>query len=390
MTRDTCFKKSMMMAVIQLDDGLMEGGSFVVEVHIVQKGDTLWKISRQHGISFEDLKRVNAHLATPDYIVPGMKIFLPDKKQGAGVVKQPTPHSKQPHPEKVEKVIKVEKKEELPVKPKEEVKVPVEPIPIPLPSVPKPSPKPSKPVEKPKPSKPVEPKEERAELPKPPERPIPQPEVQHPPQMIPMQPYPIYGIPCGWFPIYDADCYPHVYPGQMRPMSALPPGQFPEHHHKPSLIQPCNPATRPFEEEPVVPKQERPKPLPISPKLQEPTLPIPPKVPDIEAPMIPLTPPKKAPVQPVIPPTYERPMPPSQPSIPQEHLPYDYPNTYPTHGGQYPPYGGQQFYPMPMPMPMPPQQSMPSHPHPFCNTCNQAIPQHPMFYPMPNYWPGQQ
>ena len=42
--------------------------------------DTLWKIARQYGIPFEELKRVNAHLANPDYIVPGMKIFLPTKK----------------------------------------------------------------------------------------------------------------------------------------------------------------------------------------------------------------------------------------------------------------------------------------------------------------------
>jgi len=49
-----------------------------VRIHIVQKGDTLWKIARQHGISFEDLKRLNAHLANPDYIVPGMEIILPD------------------------------------------------------------------------------------------------------------------------------------------------------------------------------------------------------------------------------------------------------------------------------------------------------------------------
>ena len=62
----------------------MEGGSILVEVHIVQKGDTLWKISRQHGVSFDELKRVNAHLANPDYIVPGMKIMLPKKQGGAG------------------------------------------------------------------------------------------------------------------------------------------------------------------------------------------------------------------------------------------------------------------------------------------------------------------
>jgi len=53
-----------------------------VEIHIVVKGDTLWKIARQYGIPFEELKRANAHLAKSEYIVPGMKIFLPNKVHG--------------------------------------------------------------------------------------------------------------------------------------------------------------------------------------------------------------------------------------------------------------------------------------------------------------------
>lgn len=50
-----------------------------MRIHIVQKGDTLWKIAKEYGISFEDLKRLNVHLANPDYIVPGMEIILPEK-----------------------------------------------------------------------------------------------------------------------------------------------------------------------------------------------------------------------------------------------------------------------------------------------------------------------
>ena len=49
-----------------------------MRVHIVQKGDTLWKIAKQYAIGFEELKRLNAHLANPDYIVPGMEIYLPN------------------------------------------------------------------------------------------------------------------------------------------------------------------------------------------------------------------------------------------------------------------------------------------------------------------------
>ncbi|MEI4769430.1 SafA/ExsA family spore coat assembly protein [Psychrobacillus sp. FJAT-51614] len=52
-----------------------------MQTHIVQKGDTLWKISRKYGVSFDELKRLNAHLANPEYIVPGMKIFIPEKSK---------------------------------------------------------------------------------------------------------------------------------------------------------------------------------------------------------------------------------------------------------------------------------------------------------------------
>lgn len=53
-----------------------------MRVHIVQRGDTLWKIAKEYKVSFDDLKRLNAHLANPDYIVPGMEIFLPDSEHG--------------------------------------------------------------------------------------------------------------------------------------------------------------------------------------------------------------------------------------------------------------------------------------------------------------------
>ncbi len=52
-----------------------------MQVHIVKKGDTLWKISREYGVSFDEVKKINAHLANPEYIVPGMKIFIPDTKK---------------------------------------------------------------------------------------------------------------------------------------------------------------------------------------------------------------------------------------------------------------------------------------------------------------------
>ena len=71
-----------------------EEGRKKVRIHIVQKGDTLWKIAKEYGISFEDLKRLNVHLANPDYIVPGMEIILPERIHKAAPV-QPSHHIKE-------------------------------------------------------------------------------------------------------------------------------------------------------------------------------------------------------------------------------------------------------------------------------------------------------
>lgn len=49
-----------------------------MKIHIVQRGDTLWSIAEKHQVSFEEVKKLNAHLANPEMIVPGMKIKLPD------------------------------------------------------------------------------------------------------------------------------------------------------------------------------------------------------------------------------------------------------------------------------------------------------------------------
>lgn len=361
-----------------------EGGSFVVEVHIVQKGDTLWKISRQHGISFEELKRVNAHLANPDYIVPGMKIFLPESKGKAVETKQPSVGGGQEKGKPVEKIVKVEKKEEpvaKPAPPKAEMEKPKEPIP--LPTVPKPPTITSKPA----PPKPQAPKEERPKkqptVPKLPESPMPEykhptPNVQQPfPQMVPMQHYPIIGIPCGWFPIYDADCYSYLHHGQMQHMHTPHAGQLPVER---PTAKPCNPATRPIQQERPAPKPESVKPRPPMPmpQLQEPILSVPSKVPNIEAPEIPVMPPRVEQERP----TYNRPQTLEEP--PRQHLPYEVPQQYPAYPGHPAPCGCNQLNAMPMPQ----MQQMPMQAHPFCNTCHQPIQHHPMFYPMPYPWQG--
>ncbi|TFE01040.1 SafA/ExsA family spore coat assembly protein [Jeotgalibacillus salarius] len=51
-----------------------------MKIHVVQKGDTLWTIAKHYQVSFEELKAINAHLANPDMIMPGMKIKIPAEK----------------------------------------------------------------------------------------------------------------------------------------------------------------------------------------------------------------------------------------------------------------------------------------------------------------------
>ncbi|MFJ7369770.1 LysM peptidoglycan-binding domain-containing protein [Lysinibacillus sp. NPDC098008] len=108
-----------------------------MRIHIVQKGDTLWKIAKEYGISFEDLKRLNVHLANPDYIVPGMEIILPEK-----INKESQRHSPKEMPKKETQVPK-----EAPITkeaPKKEVQKPTPPPPpiVPPPPAPMPMPEP--------------------------------------------------------------------------------------------------------------------------------------------------------------------------------------------------------------------------------------------------------
>ncbi|WLR44068.1 SafA/ExsA family spore coat assembly protein [Bacillus carboniphilus] len=48
-----------------------------MKIHIVQKGDSLWKIAQKYGVNFEELKKMNSQLSNPDLIMPGMKIKIP-------------------------------------------------------------------------------------------------------------------------------------------------------------------------------------------------------------------------------------------------------------------------------------------------------------------------
>ncbi|PFW58608.1 peptigoglycan-binding protein LysM, partial [Bacillus cereus] len=64
-----------------------------MKIHIVQKGDTLWKIAKKYGVDFDTLKKTNTQLSNPDLIMPGMKIKVPSNsvhvKQHAGAGSAP-------------------------------------------------------------------------------------------------------------------------------------------------------------------------------------------------------------------------------------------------------------------------------------------------------------
>jgi morphogenetic protein associated with SpoVID len=64
-----------------------------VKIHIVQKGDTLWKIAKKYGVNFEELKQMNTQLSNPDMIMPGMKIKVPTT---GGTIKKEAPLGSMP------------------------------------------------------------------------------------------------------------------------------------------------------------------------------------------------------------------------------------------------------------------------------------------------------
>lgn len=70
----------------------MRGVWFVLKIHIVRKGDTLWEIAKQYGVDFEELKKTNPQLSSPDMIMPGMKIKIPS---GTKSVKKESPITKE-------------------------------------------------------------------------------------------------------------------------------------------------------------------------------------------------------------------------------------------------------------------------------------------------------
>ena len=189
-----------------------------MNIYIVQKGDTLWKIAKKFGVGFEQLKRLNMHLANPDYIVPGMEIFLPDehktdkgkesvKNESSMLMPSKKEHQVMPPPVPQPKPPQVlhEEVEKMPMQPNftqeiqfmpqmHQMHIPM-PMPMPMPMpYPQPMPMPQmqpmpQPMPQPKPQPMPEHKpQSKPEKPqmKPETKPQPMPELKPQPQPMPM------------------------------------------------------------------------------------------------------------------------------------------------------------------------------------------------------------
>uniref|UniRef100_A0A1S2LK93 LysM domain-containing protein n=1 Tax=Anaerobacillus isosaccharinicus TaxID=1532552 RepID=A0A1S2LK93_9BACI len=225
-----------------------------MKIHIVQQGDTLWKLSKKYDVDFEELKQVNSHLSNPDVIMPGMKIKIPT---GGVPVKKQVAKKEQlivaPQPKEVPKqeVVVTPPKEEvkmpapvpppppaLPVQPIQHQMtqeqhlhhmnmnfnvykpMPAKPVPIPMPAPPKlPEMKELPKMEMPKPMPP------KKELPKPPAKPMVKPAPMAPPPSFPMQQqcYPVAGIMPGCAPMVPQGYPPMPGFGQMAPQMPYQP-----------------------------------------------------------------------------------------------------------------------------------------------------------------------
>ena len=207
----------------------MKGGS-ILHVHVVQKGDTLWKIAKQYGVSFDEVKRLNAHLANPDYVVPGMKIFVPKKPANGQATEHPYTNDRPVKKNKEEYTIEPAPKPTSQPVPQSIPKPMPLPQPVPKPTMqPKPQPSPI-PQAQPQPQPTMQPPPQP--LPQPIPQPMPQPTMQPMPQPMPisipinqhlsmtqmMPPY--MGIPYGWIPVPDMD---FQHPPQALPTPQAPP-----------------------------------------------------------------------------------------------------------------------------------------------------------------------
>lgn len=204
-----------------------------MKIHIVQKGDTLWEIAKKYQVDYEELKELNSHIATPDMIMPGMKIRIPthSKKVTHGEKTKTLPKAEQKHVSAPKKEMKKEKPmTELPKMPT----FPFEPekmLPTleekhkmhPTETLPE-HPKKEMKKEKPKAKEHVKPQQEEQVMPKtqPVEPQMPPPPI-HQPMMPPME-QPCFPQPQMMLPM-EQPCFAQP---QMLPMFTYPsPGYMP-------------------------------------------------------------------------------------------------------------------------------------------------------------------
>ncbi|RYG74812.1 SafA/ExsA family spore coat assembly protein [Lentibacillus lipolyticus] len=93
-----------------------------MKIHIVQKGDTLWEIAKQYDADFEQVKKMNPQLSSPDMIMPGMKIKIPSSTKP--VKTQDITDKKQMHKQPAEKPYKDTSPKPMPAVEEDDVKQP--------------------------------------------------------------------------------------------------------------------------------------------------------------------------------------------------------------------------------------------------------------------------
>lgn len=200
-----------------------------MRVYIVQQGDTLWKIAKQHHVNFEQLKQMNNQLTNLDLLMPGMEILLPEEdSSGSNVLGQkqqvPTPLPAPNRPSQPEPMPPMPPMQQMPQPPM------MEPMPCFIcQMMPWPMPMPWPPMQpwQQSPMPPMQPWPQQPQMP--PMQPWPQqPQMQPWPPMQPIEPqscWPEAG--CGGDPNVDRQYYDQIRSLEQQ-VSPMPP-----HHPAP-------------------------------------------------------------------------------------------------------------------------------------------------------------
>lgn len=180
-----------------------------MKIHIVQKGDTLWEIAKKYDVDFEELKKINSQLSSPDMIMPGMKVKVPSskkavKKEEMKLKEQQKPHVEQPYNDISPKPLPMLKEDDH--KKAKEVKVEM-------------------------PTKPLPQMQELPQMPKMPETTAqPMAEKELPPPMPQMHPQQVQIVPVCCCQMIHHPCCHHTHPGHFS-MGQMEAGFHQGHHH---------------------------------------------------------------------------------------------------------------------------------------------------------------